>query len=98
MVDERSQEVSMFRAIRSSHSPSHSPTTLMTRVIAALPDLPHPHRKRHRRMGAAAIVRAVAGLVGVLVGIAAVVFRNKLVAIVSRGHGGEEEQAVPAGK
>jgi hypothetical protein len=46
----------MFSAIRSSHRP----TTPIARVTAALPDLPHRHRKRQRRVGASsAIVRAV---------------------------------------
>jgi hypothetical protein len=53
----------MFSAIRSLHRP----TTPIARVTAALPDLPHVHRKRRRGAGAAAIVRAVAGLVAVLI-------------------------------
>jgi hypothetical protein len=53
----------MFSAIRSLHRP----TTPIARVTAALPDLPRLHRKRRRRVGAAAIVRAVAGLVAVLI-------------------------------
>jgi hypothetical protein len=52
------EEVPMFGAIRSWHRP----TTLITRVTAGLPALAHPHRKRRRRVGAAAIVRATAGL------------------------------------
>jgi hypothetical protein len=71
-----------FSAIRSSHRPK----TLLHRVTAALPDLPHP-----RRVGAATIVSAVTGLVAVLIGIAAVIFRDKLISIVRRGDGGEEE-------
>jgi hypothetical protein len=90
MVDQRSQEVPMFSASRSSHRP----TTLMHRATAALPDLPRPYRKQHRRVGAAAIVRAVAGLVVVLIGTAAVIFRGKLASIVS--HDGGEEQAPEA--
>jgi hypothetical protein len=102
----------MFSAIRSLHRP----TTPIARVTAALPDLPRLHRKRRRRVGAAAIVRAVAGLVAVLIerkrrrrastpammraiaglvsvliGTAAVILRNKLASIVSRGDGGEEQ-------
>jgi hypothetical protein len=102
----------MFSAIRSLHRP----TTPFARVTAALPDLPHVHRKRRRRVGVAAIVRAVAGLVAVLVerklrrraggaammravaglvavlvGTVAVILRDKLASIVSRGDGGEEQ-------
>jgi hypothetical protein len=77
----------MWSAIRSTRRP----TTLVTRVSAALPDLPRPHRKRHRRMGAAAIVKAVGGLLVVLIVTAAVIFRDKLMSIVSRGDGGEEQ-------
>jgi hypothetical protein len=102
----------MFSAIRSLHRP----TTPIARMTAALPDLPRLHRKRRRRGGAAAIVRAVAGLVAilierkrrrrasaaaimravaglvaVLIGTAAVILRNKLASIVSRGDGGEEQ-------
>jgi hypothetical protein len=127
----------MFSAIRSLHRP----TTPIARVTAALPDLPHVHSKRRRRVAAAAIVRAVAGLVAVLVdrkprrragsaaivravaglvavlverkqrhrarsaatmravaglvavliGTAAVILRDKLASIVSRGDGGEEQ-------
>jgi hypothetical protein len=63
----------------------------MTRVTAALPALPGPHRKRRRRVATAPIVSAAAGLVAVLVGIAAVVFRNRPVAAGSHGDGGEEQ-------
>jgi hypothetical protein len=77
----------MFGAIRSPHRR----TTLMHRVTDALPDLPHAHRKRHRRMGAAAIVGAVAGLVVVIIGTAAVIFRKKPISRVSRGDGGGEQ-------
>jgi hypothetical protein len=77
----------MLRAIRSSQRP----TTLMTRVTAALPALPGPHRKRRRRVATAPIVGAAAGLVVVLVGIAAVVFRSRLVAAGCHGDGGEEQ-------
>jgi hypothetical protein len=62
----------MLSAVRSSHRP----TPLITRVTAALPDLPHPHRKPQRHVGAA-IVKAVAGLAAVLIA-AAVIFRDKL--------------------
>jgi hypothetical protein len=55
----------------------HRPATPISRVAAALPDLPHPHRKRHRRMGTAAIISAVAGLVAVLIGTTAVLMRAK---------------------
>jgi hypothetical protein len=81
------QEVPMFSAIRSLHRP----TTPIARMTAALPDLPHLHRKRRRRVGTAAIVRAVAGLVAVLIGTAAVILRDKLASLVSRGDGGEEQ-------
>ena len=77
----------MFSAIRSSRRPA----TPLTRVTAALPGLPHSRRKAHRRVGPAAIVRAVAGLVVVLIGTAAVIFRDKLASIVSRGDRGEEQ-------
>jgi hypothetical protein len=74
----------MFSAIRSWHRP----TTPITRVTAALPDLPHPHRTRHRRVGA---VRAGAALVAALIGTAAVILRDKLASIVRRGDGGEAQ-------
>jgi|ERR1700756_1400036 hypothetical protein len=77
----------MLSAIRSTHRPA----TPITRVVAALPDLPHLHRKRHRRRGAAAIVTAVAGLLVVLISTAAVIFRDKLMSIVRRGDGGEAQ-------
>jgi hypothetical protein len=48
----------------------------MSRVIAALPHLPLPHTKRHRRMSAGAIVRPLAGLMVLLIGTAAVVMRD----------------------
>jgi hypothetical protein len=76
----------MLSAIRSSHRPK----TPITRVTDALLAVPHPHRKRHRHVGAAAIVSAVAGLVAVLVGTAAVIFRDKLASIVSHGDGSEK--------
>jgi hypothetical protein len=63
----------MLIAIRSGHRPA----TPISRVAAALPDVPHPHRKQHRRVGAAAIISAVAGLVAVLIGSAAVLMRAK---------------------
>jgi hypothetical protein len=77
----------MFSAIRSSPRP----TTPINRVTALLPDLPHLHRKRHRRMGGTAIVSAVAGLAVVLIGTAAVIFRAKLASVVSHGHAGEQQ-------
>lgn len=83
----------MFSAIRSSHRPA----TPLTRVTAALRGLPHSHRKGHRRVGAAVIARAVAGLVVVLIGTGAVIFRDKLASIVSRRDRGEE-QALGAGE
>lgn len=76
----------MLSSIRSAHRS----TTPITRVASALPALPHPHRKRRRRVGAAAILRAVAGLVAVLVGTAAVMFRDRLTSMVTRGQDGEE--------
>jgi hypothetical protein len=79
----------MLSAIRSRHRP----TTPITRVTAALPDLPHPHFKRHRRVGTAAILRAVVGLMAVLIGTAAVVLRNKMTSIVSGGHGAVDDAA-----
>jgi hypothetical protein len=87
MLDQRSQEVPMFSVIRSSRRPA----TPLTRVTAALPGLRHSHQKAHRRVGPAAITRAVAGLVVVLIGTAVVIFRDKLASIVSRGHRGEEQ-------
>jgi heme A synthase len=83
----------MLTAIRSSHRR----TTPITRVTAALAALPHPHRKRQHHAGAAAIVSAVVGLVAVLIGTAAVMSREKLASIVSRGDRGEE-QALDATK
>jgi hypothetical protein len=77
----------MLRAIRSPQRP----TTLMTRVTAALPALPGPHKKRRRRVTTAPVVSAAAGLVVVLVGIAALVFRKSLLPAGSRGDGGEEQ-------
>jgi hypothetical protein len=87
MVGQRSQEVPMFSAIRSLHRPA----TLITRVTGALPDLPHHHRSRHRRVSAALIGKAVAALAVVLIGSAAVMFRGKLASRVCRGDGGEEQ-------
>jgi hypothetical protein len=49
----------MLTAIRSGQRPA----TPISRVAAALPDLPHLHRQRHRRVGAAAIISALAVLV-----------------------------------
>lgn len=77
----------MLSAIRSTHRP----TTLVARVTTALPDLPHRHRKRHSHLGAPAIVTAVAGLLVALIATAAVIFRDKLTSIVSRGEEGEAE-------
>ena len=68
----------MLSAIR----PSHRHMTPMTRVTDALPDLPHPHLKRHRRVGAAVITRAVVGLLALLIGTAVVILRNKLTFMV----------------
>jgi hypothetical protein len=77
----------MFSAIRSSHRR----TTPITRATAALLAVPHPHRKRHLHVGTPAIVRAVAGLVAVLIGTAAVIFRDKLASIVNHGDAGDEQ-------
>jgi hypothetical protein len=77
------------------HHSSNGHTTLIARVTRALPDVPHPHKK-HRHAGAAAIMRAVAGLVGVLIGTGAVIFRNKLASLVSRGKRGEEHASEAA--
>jgi hypothetical protein len=63
----------MLTAIRSGQRPA----TPISRVAAALPDLPHLHRQRHRRVGAAAIISALAVLVAVLIGTAAVLMRAK---------------------
>ncbi|MEA2303116.1 MAG: hypothetical protein QOH43_396 [Solirubrobacteraceae bacterium] len=71
--------------------PWHRSTAPMSRVIAALPHLPLPHTKRHRRMSAGAIVRPLAGLMVLLIGTAAVVMRDKLASIVSRGDAGEKQ-------
>jgi hypothetical protein len=62
----------MLTAIRSGQRPA----TPISRVAAALPDLPHLHRQRHRRVGAA-IISALAVLVAVLIGTAAVLMRAK---------------------
>jgi hypothetical protein len=70
---------------------SDRPTTLIHRVTAALPDLPRPRRKRHRRATAIAL-RAVAGLVVVLVA-TAVIFRKELISIVRRGDGATPDAA-----
>jgi hypothetical protein len=91
MLDQRSQEGPMFSAIRTSKRRM----PLMTRVTAALPDLPHD-RKRRRRPSAAVIVSAVAAVVAVLIGVAAVIFRDKVASIVSRGDKGEEPGPVAA--
>ena len=77
----------MLSAIRSSHRPA----TLITRVTALLADLPYPHRKRNRRVGAATFERAVAALVAMLIGAAAFMFRGKLASIVSHGVAAPEE-------
>jgi predicted benzoate:H+ symporter BenE len=70
----------MFSAIQ----PWHRPTTPMTRMSAAMADLPLPHRKRHRRMGPAAMVSGFAGLVVALMGAAAVIFRDKLSSMMGK--------------
>jgi hypothetical protein len=78
----------MLSGIRTSHRQAMP----ITRVTAALPDhLPHPHRKRRRRVGSAAIMRAAAGLTAVLIGTAAVILRDKLRSTVRRGAAGEEQ-------
>jgi hypothetical protein len=74
----------MLSAIRSSH---RSPTP-SARLKAALPALPHPH-KRRRPIAADPIVRV--GLVAVPIGATAVIFRDKLASIVSRTDGGEQQ-------
>jgi hypothetical protein len=76
----------MFSDIRSMHQP----TTPVARLTAALPAVPHPHRQRHRRGGAAAVVMPAAGLGAVLIGTGAVIFRDRLASMVSRDNGGEE--------
>jgi hypothetical protein len=70
----------MFSAIRSSHRPA----TPIARLTAALPDRAHAHKRRHLPVGADPIVRA--GLVAVPIGATAVIFRDKLAALVSRGN------------
>jgi hypothetical protein len=71
----------MFSAIRASHRPA----TPIARLSAALPALPHAHKKRHLPVGADPIVRA--GLVALPIGATAVIFRDKFASIVT---GGEE--------
>ena len=79
--------------------PGHRPATPLTRATAALPDLhhmhvPHPHlHRQRRRFGTAAVVRAVAGLLAVLVGTGGVILREKLMSMVRRGRGGAGEEA-----
>jgi hypothetical protein len=75
----------MFSAIRSTHRP----TTPVARLTAALPAVPHSHKKRHLPEGAAPIVRA--GLVAVPIGATAVIFRHKLASIVTNGDGATEQ-------
>lgn len=77
----------MLTAIRSSKPPP----TPITRVTDALRDLPLPHTKPQRRVDPAVIVGAVAGLVALLMGIAAFIFRDKLASFVSRGDVGEAQ-------
>jgi hypothetical protein len=76
----------MSTAIRSMHRP---PATPITRFTAALPDLPHPHTRQQRRVGATAIARAVAALMVVLVGAVAVRSRHNVSPTVTPDHGGE---------
>jgi hypothetical protein len=75
----------MFSAIRSSHRPA----TPIARLTAALPDLPHHHKKRHLPVGADPIVRA--GLVAVPIGATAVIFRDKLASFVCDGNAGQKQ-------
>jgi hypothetical protein len=77
----------MFSAIR----PSHRRATPIARLVAALPAVPHRHKKRGLHMGTGAILRPI--LAALLIGISAVIFRDKLASIVSRGHGAEEQAA-----
>jgi hypothetical protein len=76
----------MSPAIRSMHRP---PATPITRFTAALPDLPHPHMRQRRRVGATAIARAVAALMVVLAGTVAVRSRHKVSPMVTLDHGGD---------
>jgi hypothetical protein len=69
------------------------PTTPVGRLTAALPSMPGTRRQLHA--GTGAILRPV--LLALLIGISAVIFRDKLASIVSRGDGGTE-QAPDAGK
>jgi hypothetical protein len=70
----------MFSAIQ----PWHRSTTPMTRMSAAMADLPLPHRRRHRRVGPAAMASGLAGLVVALMGAVAVIFRDKLASIMGK--------------
>jgi hypothetical protein len=82
--------------------PRHRPATPLSRATAALPDLhhmhvhvPHPHlHRRQRRFGTTTMMRAVAGLVAVLVGTGGVILREKLAAMFRRRGGGSGEQVV----
>jgi hypothetical protein len=75
----------MFNAVRSSHRR----TTPIARLTSALPARPHSHKKRQLPVDPGAIVRA--GLVAVPIATGAVIFRDKLASIVSRGDDGEEQ-------
>jgi hypothetical protein len=66
---------------------SRRPTTPIARLRAALPALPHAHKRRLPMSIADPIVRA--GLVAVPIGATAVIFRDKLASIVSHADGGE---------
>jgi hypothetical protein len=90
MAANERREVPMLSAIR----PTHRPTPI-GRVTAALPALPHPHRRRQRHMDAAALVRPGLGVMLVGGTTAAVIYRDKLASMVNRAGNGTEQQQLP---
>jgi hypothetical protein len=72
----------MFREI----TPWHRHATPLSRAVHAMPAVPHPHvpHRKRSRFGTGAVVRAVAGLVAVLIGTGGVILREKLTSMFRR--------------
>jgi hypothetical protein len=81
----------MLTAIR----PSRRRKTPLARLTAALPAVPHRHRRRHLHAASGAIVGPV--VLALIIGVTAVIFRDKLASIVS-GADEAAEQAPDAGE
>jgi hypothetical protein len=88
----------MFSAIR----PTRRRMSPIGRLTEALPALPRRHKKRQLHVGSGALVGPV--LAALLIGITAVIFRDKLASLVTRVDGDTEqapdaaEQAPAAGE